>query len=110
LMWNYRDAEAEAEAEAEAAVTSMRMEGLPVGVRRVLVEEYRIDDTHSNAYTVWKGMGSPQRPSAEQIAELKRVDGLELLRSPKWVDVVDGRVVVKTTLPGESIELVRVSW
>jgi xylan 1,4-beta-xylosidase len=104
LMWNYRDAE------AEEAVTSMRMEGFPVGIRRVLVEEYRIDDTHSNAYTVWKAMGSPQRPSAEQIAELKRVDGLELLRSPKWVDVVDGRVVVKTTLPGESIELVRVSW
>jgi len=76
----------------------------------VLVEEFRIDDAHSNAYAAWKGMGSPQAPSAEQIGELKRVEGLELLRSPVWVDVVGGGVVVKTVLSRESVDLLRLSW
>jgi xylan 1,4-beta-xylosidase len=106
LVWDYHDA-AEGGAAAEATV---QVDGLPVGVRRALLQEYRIDATHSNAYTVWLGMGSPQKPTAEQIAELKARGGLELLASPEWVDVAKGRVVVKTMLPRESIELMRLSW
>jgi beta-xylosidase len=30
---------------------------------RVLLRHYRIDETHSNAWTAWKKMGSPQQPS-----------------------------------------------
>jgi xylan 1,4-beta-xylosidase len=89
---------------------TVQVDGLPLGVRRALLQEYRIDATHSNAYTVWLGMGSPQKPTAEQIAELKARGGLELLASPEWVDVAKGRVVVKTMLPRESIELMRLSW
>ncbi len=51
------------------------MRGLPKGVSRVRLTHYRIDDSHSNAYTVWKAMGSPQNPSAEQIAALKDKEG-----------------------------------
>jgi xylan 1,4-beta-xylosidase len=106
MVWDYHDV-AEGGGGAEVAV---RMKGLPVGVRRALLERYRIDATHSNAYTAWKAMGSPQSPSAEQIAALKEAGGLELLTSPVWVDV-DGRsVVVKTMLARESIELMRLSW
>jgi xylan 1,4-beta-xylosidase len=55
-------------------------------------------------------MGSPQNPSAEQVAALKRAGGLELLGSPAWVDVEAGSVRVETKLERESMELVRVSW
>jgi xylan 1,4-beta-xylosidase len=79
-------------------------------VGRALLQEYRIDETHSNAYTVWKGMGSPQSPTVEQIAELKAAGGLELLRSPEWVTAVKGSAVVTTVLPRESVELMRLSW
>jgi xylan 1,4-beta-xylosidase len=106
MVWDYHDV---AEGGGVADV-SVRVEGVPAGVKRVLVEEFRIDGTHSNAYTVWKGMGSPQTPTAEQIAMLKRAEGLELLRSPAWMDVVDGGVVVKATMPRESVELMRLSW
>jgi xylan 1,4-beta-xylosidase len=106
LVWDYHDAAGG----GEAAEATVQVDGLPLGVRRALLQEYRIDATHSNAYTVWLGMGSPQKPTAEQIAELKARGGLELLASPEWVDVAKGRVVVKTMLPRESIELMRLSW
>ncbi len=85
-MWDYHDV---AEG-GEGADVSVRVKGLPVGVKRALVERYRMDETHSNAYTAWKAMGSPQTPSAEQIAALKRAGGLELAGSPVWVDVDGG--------------------
>jgi xylan 1,4-beta-xylosidase len=74
------------------------------------VERYRLDETHSNSYTVWKAMGSPQSPSAEQLAALKAAGGLELLTSPAWTDVEAGTVKVETRLERESMELMRVSW
>jgi xylan 1,4-beta-xylosidase len=83
---------------------------LPVGVTRALVERYRVDGTHSNAYATWKAMGSPQSPSAEQIAALKAAGGLVLLTSPAWVDVDAGSLNVETRLERESMELMRVSW
>jgi xylan 1,4-beta-xylosidase len=106
LVWEYHDV---AEGDGDAAV-EVRVKGLPVGVRRALVERYRIDGTHSNAYTTWKGMGAPQTPTAEQVAELKRVGGLELEESPGWVEVEAGTVKMETRLERESIELMRLSW
>ncbi|MGA7158487.1 MAG: beta-xylosidase [Acidobacteriaceae bacterium] len=106
MVWDYDDV---AEG-GEAAKTSVRVKGLPVGVKRALLERYRMDDTHSNAYTAWKAMGSPQTLDAEQMKALEKVEGLELLESPRWVDVVDGSVTVKTTLPRESVELMRLGW
>ncbi len=105
LLWNYRDSETPGDAATTVTVT-----GMPAAANRVLVKEYRIDSNHSNAYTVWKAMGSPQHPTAEQYSQLLDREGLELVRSPVWTDVKHGQIEVKTTLPSESIELLQVSW
>ena len=39
---------------------------LPANAERVLLRHYRIDEGHSNSYTVWKQLGSPQDPTPEQ--------------------------------------------
>jgi xylan 1,4-beta-xylosidase len=106
LLWNYHDVAGA----GEAAKTTVEIDGLPLGVHRALLQHFRIDDTHSNAYTVWLAMGSPQHPTDEQIAELTRSAGLQLLGSPKWVDVEDGRVSIATEMPRESISLLKLSW
>ena len=106
LLWNYHD---DAEPAPGAAAT-VAIRGLPASVSRVLVTHYRIDETHSNAYTVWKGMGSPQTPTAEQYAELQSRDGLELLGSPVWTDAVGGTIAVRTEMPRESVSLLIVRW
>jgi xylan 1,4-beta-xylosidase len=106
LLWNYQDEEKDA-APSPATVT---VRGLPKAAARVLVTHYRIDDSHSNAYTVWKAMGSPQKPSADQIAALKRVDGLQLLKSPHWMDVRDGAVTVAADMPRHAVSLIQLRW
>ena len=106
LLWNYHDADEP----APATPVTLGIAGLPATVHRVLVQHYRIDDTHSNAYTVWKQMGSPQQPTTEQYQQLKAAAGLQLLGSPVWSDVVNGRLELNSTMPRESISLVKLSW
>ncbi len=86
LVWNYHDDDAAAP-EAKVAI---HVAGLPGSGPRVLLRHYRIDDTHSNAYSAWKRMGSPQDPSGEQRAELERAGQLQLLESPRWIEVRAG--------------------
>jgi xylan 1,4-beta-xylosidase len=85
-------------------------QGIPATVRRVLLEEYRIDATHSNAYAVWKQMGSPLEPTADQITQLKAAGQLQLIGSPRWLTVNNGAVEIHLDPPRESVSLVRVSW
>ena len=106
VVWDYHDV-AERGAGAEVVV---RVKGLPAGVKRALVEQYRIDGTHSNAYTVWKAMGSPQSPTAEQVAALKGAGELELLGSPAWVDVRRVSVRIWTGMPRQATSLLRICW
>eukprot|EP00947_MAST-08B_sp_MAST-8B-sp1_P006098 g6098.t1 len=36
------------------------------------VTEYRIDESHANALAAWTAMGSPSKPSADQLASLQK--------------------------------------
>lgn len=106
LVWNYHDVNQP----APATPTTVTIRGLPAGVQRVLLEHFRIDQTHSNAYTVWQQMGSPQHPTSQQYAELQAAGQLELLTSPEWLDVTAGKVTISTELPRESISLLHLTW
>ena len=106
LVWNYHD---EDSAGADAPV-QLNVSGLPAGPRKILVRHYRIDQSHSNSYTVWKAMGSPQNPSSEQYAALKAAGQLQLLESPQWVESKDGAVNLNFSMPAESVSLVELSW
>jgi xylan 1,4-beta-xylosidase len=106
LLWNYHDVNQP----APATPTTVTIRGIPSGVERVLLEHYRIDQTHSNAYTLWQQMGSPQHPTSQQYADLQTAGQLQLLTSPVWLDVKDGQVTVSTDLPRESISLLHLTW
>jgi xylan 1,4-beta-xylosidase len=106
MLWNYHDDDLP----APGAAVQVTVAGIPVGVKKVLLEHYRIDDTHSNSYTVWKAMGSPQAPSAEQYARLQEAGQLQLLNSPEWLDVSDGKVTIGTDLPHQATSLMRLKW
>jgi xylan 1,4-beta-xylosidase len=106
MLWNYHDDILPA-ASAEVQVT---IAGIPTGVKKVLLEHFRIDEAHSNSYSVWKAMGSPQTPTPEQYARLKEAGQLELLGSPQWLDVSDGKVSIGTDLPRQATSLMRLMW
>jgi xylan 1,4-beta-xylosidase len=106
MIWNYHDDDVPA---ADAEVT-VKIAGIPAGVRRVRLEDFRIDETHSNAYTAWKAMGEPQEPTPEQYARLKEAGQLELLGSPEWLEVSDGAVTIATQLPRQATSLLHLEW
>ncbi len=106
LVWNYHDADSP----AEPAPATITLHALPSGVRHVLLQHYRLDDTHSNSYTAWKAMGSPQQPTPQQYAVLQSSGQLQLITSPQWVDVTEGSITVTTEMPRQSISLLHLSW
>jgi len=106
LLWNYHD---DVVAGPPAAV-NLQLQGLPPSLRRALLQHYRIDDTHSNAYAAWQAMGSPQSPTAEQYAQLQAAGGLQLLDSPGWIDLDSGTAAITFYLPRHGVSLVRLSW
>ena len=86
LTWNYHDDDVPA---AEAKVR-LEIAGVPGTATRVLVRHYRIDESHSNAWSAWKAMGSPQHPTSEQYASLEAAGQLQLCGSPRFLDVRGG--------------------
>jgi len=106
LVWNYHDDDVPA---PEARVRLEIADG-PSAATRVLVRHYRIDEAHSNAWRAWKTLGSPQHPTPEQYATLEAAGQLQLLDSPRWVDVRGGSTSVGFSLPRQAVSLMELSW
>ena len=106
LVWNYHDDDVA----APPADVKLAVAGLPGYGERVLVRHYRIDDAHSNAYAVWKQMGSPQSPAPEQYARLEAAGQLALLDSPKWVASTGGALPIEFSLPRQGVSLLQIEW
>ena len=59
----------------------LALDRLPAGVTGARLTHYRIDETHSNSFTVWKKLGSPVAPDEAQDAQLARAGRLAQWRS-----------------------------
>jgi xylan 1,4-beta-xylosidase len=105
MVWNYHDNNDLTVADAAVAVN---MFGLPNG--KVLLRHYRIDRQHSNSYEAWKKMGSPKNPDKEQIALLEKAGQLQLLSSPEWVLVKNGKINLKMDLPAQGVSFFQFTW
>ena len=106
LVWNYQTDDVP----GPAALVQLTIHGLPVEARRILVRQYRIDDTHSNAFTEWRRLGSPQTPSADQYKSLEQAGQLQLLESPHFAPVQSSTLQVKFSIPLQGISLFALSW
>jgi xylan 1,4-beta-xylosidase len=106
MLWNYQDEDVP----APGAAIAVSMKGIPASAHRVLLQHYRIDNDHSNAYTVWKDMGSPQQPTPEQYAKLQAAGQLQMLDSPQWITPANGEIKVDVQLPRQGLSLLRVTW
>jgi xylan 1,4-beta-xylosidase len=103
MVWNYHDEDLQDGGEE----IGIHLEGL--NTKQATLTEYRIDDKHSNSYEVWKKMGSPQRPTKEQIAELEKAGQLQMVDKPKKIIVTD-RTEIKIRLPGQGVSLLKLDW
>lgn len=106
LIWNYHDDDLP----AAAAPIDLIIEGLPLDANRALSEHFRIDAHHSNSFTAWKEMGSPQSPTPAQYEQLQDAGQLQLLNSPTWISLDDGVAHLQFALPRQDLSLVRIAW
>lgn len=104
LLWNYHDDDLP----AAAASIELALKNIPA--QNVTIHHYRIDTNHSNAYEVWKSMGSPQEVNESQYKILEKAGQLQLLSSPVWKGVEQGSTTLKFELPRQAVSLVKIAW
>jgi xylan 1,4-beta-xylosidase len=107
LLWNYQDDDLPS---GGAAPVEILVGGLPAGVKRVEVETFLIDQIHSNAFTVWKAMGSPQQPTPAQYAMLQAAGQLERSGAVQSISVDNGQINLPVALMPQATQLVALRW
>jgi xylan 1,4-beta-xylosidase len=103
LVWHYHDDDVPA-ADAEVTVSIAGWPGPTANLRH-----FRMDERHSNAFAVWKQMGSPQTIEGEDYERLERAGKLALLEEAAFVDV-DGTITITMALPRQGVSLLRFTW
>jgi xylan 1,4-beta-xylosidase len=101
MVWHYHDDDVD----GSTAAVDLTLDGLPQNIKQTRVQHFRIDADHSNAFTVWKKMNSPQKPTAEQFAQLEKAGQLTELDAPKNVAVEKGEIHLHTELPRQAVSL-----
>jgi xylan 1,4-beta-xylosidase len=101
LLWNYHDADVPAPA-ARIHVTIDGLRG-----RSAIAAEFRVDETHSNAYRAWQQMGSPAHATPEQTQQLEKAGALEQTVADHVLAVPEGKANLDLTLPRQGVTLVR---
>ncbi|MBW3637027.1 MAG: beta-xylosidase, partial [Armatimonadetes bacterium] len=106
MVWNYHDDDVP----GPIAAVDLTINGLPLESGIVKLSHYRIDDTHSNAFTVWKQMGAPQQPTSEQYALLEQAGQLAQLAPPSNGTVEKGVLSLSFDLPRQAVSLLVWEW
>jgi xylan 1,4-beta-xylosidase len=103
MIWNYHDLDVPGKVET----VSLNVKGVPG--KKVTYHEYRIDAENSNSYEVWKKMGSPQQPTAQQIAELEKAGKLKKTKTG-MATVSNGALAMETSVPRQGIVFYKFEW
>jgi xylan 1,4-beta-xylosidase len=106
MVWHYHDEDVP----GPAAVVSMTITGLPFKAGDAKLTQFRIDEKHSNAFTAWKAMGSPQKPTPEQYADLERAGQLTATGPAEGVRVADGKFTTQVKLDRQAVALLVLEW
>jgi xylan 1,4-beta-xylosidase len=107
LVWNYQDDDLP---NAAAMPLGVDLTGLPASVHNVKLETFTIDATHSNSFTAWQSMGSPQHPTLAQYKQLQAAGQLQPLDTPHTLTVEHGHITIPATLPAQATTLYHLSW
>jgi xylan 1,4-beta-xylosidase len=104
MLWNYHDDDIKTPAEN----VSLELKNIPS--KQVKFTHYRIDDDHSNSYEAWKKMGSPQQPTAEQIAILEKSGKLQTIGQETLMHTKEGSLQVQFNLPRQAVSFIKLEW
>jgi xylan 1,4-beta-xylosidase len=103
MVWNYHDDDLQGETQS----VELSVKGIPS--TNIKLQEYRIDKDHSNSYELWKQMGSPQKPTKEQIAQLEKAGQLEQTAN-RNEKIKNGSLQMNVLLPRQGIVFYKIQW
>ena len=106
LVWHYHDDDVP----GQDATVDLSIDGLPVRNTDAMLEHFRIDENHSNAFTAWKRMGSPQQPAPEEYEQLEVAGRLGRLGAAESVHIENARATVHFQLPRQAVSLLTFTW
>ena len=107
LVWHYHDDDVP----GPAAAVELTLAGFPAEAKQPKLAHYRVDATHSNAYTLWQSLGSRVDPSRAQYAQLEAAAQLALLENtPATATVENGAATLRFTLPRQAVSLLVFQW
>ena len=101
LAWHYHDDDVPG-AVAEVSLQLTGASGLKPDAR---LTHYRIDEEHSNAYTVWKRQGAKPQATAEELKVLEAAGQLQTLGPREAVRLADGQATLQFRLPRQGVSL-----
>ena len=102
LLWNYHDDDLP----ASAANLSVELTNLPG--KTLHLTQYRVDHDHSNAYTAWQALGSPQHLTRAQFGQLTGQSKLQTFETRTLPNT--STVTLTTTLPRQGVTLYHLTW
>ena len=85
---------------------TVTLTNLPAAIagKEVFVTHFRVDESHSNPYSVWTSQGSPTNPTEEQWQALRQAQHLALLEPVNKATVSD-TYTTSFTLPRQAASL-----
>ena len=101
MLWHYHDEDTS----GPHARVRLSLNGLPIRSGTLQLRHYRIDQQNSNAYTLWKNMGSPQQPTSRQYAQLEKAGHLAEIDRKQTYRVESNQVVLKLDMPRQAVSL-----
>ena len=103
LVWHYHDDDLA----GPVAAIRLQLRGLPRAFAQgAVMTHYRIDESHSNSFAAWRGMGSPLAPTDEQRAALLKAAKLATMSAePMRVPARGGEAQLSFDLPRQGVSL-----
>jgi xylan 1,4-beta-xylosidase len=106
LVWHYHDDDVA----GPLADVKLEIIGLPTKTGAAKLDHFRIDEEHSNSFAAWKRLGSPERPTAAQYAQLEKAAQLVTLVEPSTRAIENGSVTLQLHLPRQAVSLLVLDW
>jgi len=106
MVWHYHDDDLP----GPTAEVLLKISQLPTQIRSARLEHFRIDADHSNAFTGWQRLGSPQQPTPEQYRQLEKAGQLQTLADPQIQKIERGTAMLKFALPRQAVSLLVLNW
>jgi xylan 1,4-beta-xylosidase len=104
LLWHYHDDDVP----GPPADIHLLLTGLAAGVK-LQARSWRVDHNNGDAFTAWKTMGSPEKPSKSQVDRLISASHMAVRRVRVRPLMHDGSVSVECRLPRQGVELIELT-